>query len=35
MKAHSLDPDELMEGAKYGVAAPLVELAHDAAVLTY
>lgn len=35
MKAHSVNPDELIKGAEPGGAAYLVELAEDASVFTY
>jgi predicted peroxiredoxin len=35
MKAHSVEPAELIDGAEPGGAAFLVELAQDAAVFTY
>ena len=35
MKAHSVDPDKLIEGAEPGGAAFLVELAEGASVFTY
>jgi hypothetical protein len=35
MKAHSVEADELIEGAEPGGAAFLVDLAQDAAVFTY
>ncbi len=35
MKAHSVNPDELIEGAEPGGAAYLVDLAEGAAVFTY
>jgi predicted peroxiredoxin len=35
MKAHSIEPDELIDGAEPGGAAYLVELADNAAVFTY
>jgi len=35
MKAHSVEPDELIEGAEVGGAAFLVELAEHAVVFSY
>lgn len=35
MKAHSVEPDELIEGAEPGGAAFLVDLAQEAAVFSY
>jgi len=35
MKAHSVEPDEFIEGAEPGGAAFLVDLAEDAAVFNY